>query len=50
MQVGRGATDRSTARILSEEYHLDELERRLAEEESAFSERIRGVKNRTTTQ
>jgi adenine-specific DNA-methyltransferase len=44
MQVGRGATDRSKAKIFSEEYHLEELERRLAEEESAFSERRRGVK------
>jgi adenine-specific DNA-methyltransferase len=44
MQVGRGATDRSKAKIFSEEYHLAELERRLAEEESAFAERRRGVK------
>jgi len=43
MQVGQVATDRSRARIFSEEYHLQELERRLAEEESAFSGRIRGV-------
>jgi adenine-specific DNA-methyltransferase len=35
------ATDRSKARIFPEEYHLEELERRLVEEESAFSERIR---------
>jgi len=43
LQVGQVATDRSQARIFSEEYHLEELERRLAEEESVFSGRIRGV-------
>ena len=42
MQVGREATDRGKARIYSEAYHLDELERRLGEEEAAFSEGIRG--------
>lgn len=44
MQVGRGATGRNKAKIFSEEYHLEELERRLADEESAFSERVRGVR------
>ena len=44
MQVGLGATDRSKAKIFSEEDHLEELERRLAYEESAFSERVRGVR------
>jgi adenine-specific DNA-methyltransferase len=42
MQVGREASDRSKAKIFSESYHLEELERRLGEEEAAFAERIRG--------
>ena len=44
MQVGQTVTDRSKAKIFSETYHLEELERRLAEEELTFSDRIRGVK------
>jgi adenine-specific DNA-methyltransferase len=43
MQVGRVAGDRSKAKIFPESYHLDELERRLTEEETAFAERVRGT-------
>ena len=41
MQVGREATDRSKAKIFSEAYHLEELERRLGGEEDAFAKKIR---------
>jgi len=43
MQVGRGATARSKAKIFSEEDHLEELEGRLAYEESAFSQKVRAA-------
>lgn len=42
VQVGKVATDRSKAKIFSEEYHLDELDRRLNYEEDAFAAARRG--------
>lgn len=43
-QVGKRATDRSRAKILSEEHHSAELEKRLAFEESSFGADLRGEK------
>ena len=43
MQVGSVASNRSQAKIFSESYHLEELERRLADEEDSFGDRIRGA-------
>ena len=43
VQAGRVATDRNKAKIFPEEYHLGELERRLAGEEAAFAKRRRAV-------
>lgn len=42
MQVGSRPTERSKARIFPEHYHLEELEKRLTFEETAFAARIRG--------
>lgn len=42
MQVGKKATDRSKAKIYSEEHHLEEMEHRLAYEEDSFAAEIRG--------
>ena len=42
VQVGSRATDRSKAKIYPEEYHLQELERRLHFEEVSFSARRKG--------
>lgn len=41
MQVGGTPTDRAKSRIFSEEYHLEEMERRLSHEEESFAARIR---------
>jgi adenine-specific DNA-methyltransferase len=43
MQVGSAASNRSQAKIFPESYHLEELERRLAEEEESFGDRTRGT-------
>lgn len=43
VQAGRAPTDRSKAKIHSEEHHLNEMERRLEHEESAFSTRRRSM-------
>ncbi|QUQ70450.1 DNA-methyltransferase [Kutzneria sp. CA-103260] len=40
VQVGKVATSREKAKIFSEEFHLEQLEERLALEEGAFSERL----------
>jgi adenine-specific DNA-methyltransferase len=40
VQVGRAASDRSKAKMFSEEHHLQELETRLGSEEAAFSQRV----------
>lgn len=42
VQVGNTASDRSKAKIYSEEYHLEELEKRTTYEEAAFAARRRG--------
>lgn len=42
MQVGRSATDRSRAKILSQEHHLAELESRLSYEEECWAADRRG--------
>lgn len=42
VQVGKRPTERSKARIYSEEHHLQELEERLEYEEEAFGARLRG--------
>lgn len=42
VQKGENPTDRSKSKIHSEEHHKEELERRLAYEEEAFSAKIRG--------
>jgi len=42
MQVGEVASDRSNAKIYSEEHHLDELQRRITYEEEAFAAKRRG--------
>lgn len=42
VQVGEKPTERHQAKIYSEEHHLDELERRLGYEESAFAAKRRG--------
>lgn len=41
-QTGRQASDRSRAKIHTEEHHLEEMETRLAYEEAAFGARMRG--------
>jgi len=43
VQVGDVASDRSKAKIFSEEHHLKELERRVGYEEDAFSAKRRGT-------
>ena len=43
VQTGLTASGRSTAKRFTEEHHLIELESRLAIEEDAFGERLRGV-------
>lgn len=42
VQVGKAASGRSKAKRFSEEHHLAELEIRLAVEEEAFGDRVRG--------
>lgn len=42
LQVGETATDRAKAKIYPEEYHLEEMERRLSHEEEAFAAKLRG--------
>ncbi|MEG4575237.1 DNA methyltransferase [Microcoleus sp. N3A4] len=42
VQVGKKATERSKAKIYPEEYHLEEMEKRLLYEEAAFAADIRG--------
>lgn len=42
VQVGRKPTDRSKARIYSEQHHLDEMAKRLDYEERAFGADLRG--------
>jgi adenine-specific DNA-methyltransferase len=42
VQVGGIPTDRSKARIYSEQYHLEEMEKRLSFEEDSFSSALRG--------
>lgn len=42
VQVGKRATERSEAKICSEEYHLQEMQERLLYEEAAFGAGIRG--------
>jgi adenine-specific DNA-methyltransferase len=43
VQVGAVASERSKAKIFSEEHHLEELERRLGYEEGAFAAKRRGA-------
>lgn len=43
VQTAKFASGREQTRILSEEHHLAELENRLATEEEAFGERVRGT-------
>lgn len=43
VQVGDVASDRSKAKIFSEEHHLEELERRVSYEEDAFAAKRRGT-------
>jgi adenine-specific DNA-methyltransferase len=43
VQVGKVATDRAKSKIYSEEYHLEEMGRRLAYEEDSFAARRRGA-------
>lgn len=42
VQVGKRATERSKAKIYSEEFHLQEIEERLSYEEAAFGADLRG--------
>jgi adenine-specific DNA-methyltransferase len=42
VQIGKRPTERSKARIYSEEYHSRELEERLRYEEAAFAAKLRG--------
>ena len=42
VQVGKKPTERSKAKIYPEEYHLEEMEKRLLYEEAAFAADIRG--------
>lgn len=42
MQVGEVASERSKAKIFSEEHHLAELEKRISYEEDAFAAKRRG--------
>ncbi|WP_144722024.1 site-specific DNA-methyltransferase [Cellulosimicrobium sp. TH-20] len=43
VQTGRAASGRNASRRFSEQHHLQELHNRLAIEEGAFGERIRGI-------
>lgn len=43
VQVGKAASGRAKAKRFSEEHHLAELEGRLATEEAAFGQRVRGL-------
>lgn len=43
VQVGKVPSGREKAKRFSEQHHLDELEARLTMEETAFSDRLRGV-------
>lgn len=43
VQVGERASEREKAKIFPEEYHLDEMERRLTFEEDAFAAKVRGL-------
>lgn len=44
VQVGKRPTERSKARIYSEEHHLQELEERISYEEASFAAKLRGEK------
>ncbi len=44
LQIGNRASERSKAKIYSEEYHLQEMEDRLIYEEAAFAATLRGEK------
>ncbi|MFF8769746.1 DNA-methyltransferase [Kitasatospora sp. NPDC015120] len=43
VQVGKAPTSRGKSRRFDEQHHLEELEKRLAIEEGAFGERLRGI-------
>lgn len=42
VQVGDKASDRATAKIYPEQYHLEEMDKRLSYEEEAFGAKLRG--------